>query len=108
MKAIINFLNLLTDTDWFWSPLLRFRPPKDKNIGSIVVLKITPFIGTVAGIIFAAIQHHLQSPTHFIVDVMFGWVAFFIIYRITFAPAWNSRARMLRQNRAEQGASPDR
>jgi hypothetical protein len=107
MKAMINFLNWLTDMDWGWWPLLRFRPPKDKDIDGGVIFRITPFFGTATGILIGAPQHHLQSPTALFVDVMVGWIAFFVVYRITCAAAWNSRARMLRQKRAAQGAAGD-
>ena len=104
MKAIINFMNWLTDMDWAWWPILRFRPSKDKDIDSIVVLKVTSVFGTALGIIIAATEYHRLSPAYFIVIVMISWVAFFIIYRITFALAWNSRARLLRKNRDKQDA----
>jgi len=101
MNPIINFMNWLTDMDWGWWPLLRFRPPKDEYIDNIVVLKITPFFGTVFGILIAIIWNHLHSPARIFLDVLNTWVLFFILYRITFAPAWNSRARILRKIRAE-------
>jgi hypothetical protein len=107
MKALINFMNWLTDMDWGWWPLLRARPPKDRPINSAVLLKITPFFGTVAGLAIAVIERHLASPVWVAADLLFGWLGFFIGYRLTFALAWNSRARLLQHNLAEPGGSPN-
>ena len=107
MKALVNFMNWLTDMDWGWWPLLSARPPKDRPIDSAVLLKITPCFGTAAGLVIAVIEHHLTSLVRVAGDLVFGWLGFFILYRFTFALAWNSRAKQLRQSAAEPGASPN-
>jgi len=107
MKALVKLMNWLTDMDWGWWPLLSARPPKDRPIDSAVVAKITPFFGTGAGLLIAVIEHHLASPLRVALDVLVGGAAFFILYRFTFALAWNSRARLLSHNPAEPGAAPN-
>jgi hypothetical protein len=97
MKALIDFMNWLTDMDWGWWPLLSARPSKEKPIDSIVLAKITPFFGTLTGLLIAVIANHFTSLRRVLVDVGLAWVLFFIGYRLTFAIAWNSRARLLRR-----------
>ena len=106
MNALVKFLNWLTDMDWGWWPLLSMRPPRDKPINSAILLKITPCFGTIVGLAVAAIKHHLRSPARIAVDVLIAWLAFFVLYRFTFAVAWNSRARILSCDMAERRGSP--
>ena len=106
MKALIDFMNWLTDMDWGWWPLLSTRPPREKPIDVPVLARITPFFGTVLGLLIALIGHHLASPVRIALDLVLGWVVFFTGYRLTFAVAWNSRAKLLRRP-AEPGASPN-
>jgi hypothetical protein len=104
VKALVKFMNWLTDMDWGWWPLLSARPSKDSPIDRTVLLKITPFFGSAAGLVIGVIEHHLASPLRVAADLLIGWLAFFIGYRLTFALAWNSRARTLRP--AEPCAAP--
>ena len=110
-KAVIDFMNWLTDMDLGWWPLLRLRPSMDQDIDSIVVLKLTPFFGTVCGVLVGSIiaidSPELRSPMLFIAAFIYGCLTFFILYRFTFALAWNSRARTLRQRLIEQGATSE-
>ena len=78
------------------------QAPKDRLIDSAVLMKITPCFGTAAGLVIAVVEHHLTSPVRLAADLVFGWLGFFILYRFTFALAWNSRAKLLRQSAAEQ------
>jgi hypothetical protein len=107
MKALVDFMNWLTDMDWGWWPLLGARPSKDKPINSAVLLKITPYFGTATGLVIAIFEHHLTSLLRVAADVLVGWLVFFILYRFTFALAWNSRARLLGHSLAEPSASPN-
>ena len=100
-------MNWLTDMDWGWWPILSARPPKDRPINTAVLLKITPIFGTAAGLALAAIEQHLNSPIRVAADVLVGWLGFFVLYRCTFALAWNSRAKRLGRKLAEPGASPN-
>ena len=97
MKVVIDFMNWLTDMDWGWWPLLSARPSKERPIDIVVLAKITPFFGTLAGLLIAVIANHFTSLRRVLVDVGLAWVLFFIGYRLTFAIAWNSRARLLRR-----------
>jgi hypothetical protein len=95
VKAVMEALNWLSDLDWGWWPLLRLRPEKSEQMTSRLVLRLTPLFGTLAGLAIAAIAQHLASITHLLLDIAIGWIAFFVIQRGVFAPAWNARARKL-------------
>lgn len=97
MKILFSFMNWLTDMDWGWWPLLKCRPPRDQKIDASVLMKITPFFGTVVGILIAVIRHQMKPPTTLILWIIVGWVLFFILYRLTFAVAWNVRAKQMRK-----------
>ncbi len=95
MESVVRYLNKLTDMDWGWWPLLHLRPEKDEDIDNIVLLKITPVFGTFATLI--AILPNLPLSVQLSITVLLCcWVAFFVVYKFTFAAAWNKRARMLR------------
>jgi len=100
MKPIIDALNWLSDQDWGWWPLLKYRPPKSEIISNVLVAKLTPLFGTLSGLAIAAIAQHLRSVPYLSLDIAIGWVAYFVIYRASFVPAWNSRARSLRGENA--------
>lgn len=102
MNPIINLLNWLTDMDWGWWPLLKYRPPKSQLIDNRVVAKITPFFGTVTGFIILLIINEFNSVIFVFSVVGVSWFVFFIFYRITFAVAWNIRASHTDQNSDEQ------
>ena len=101
MKALIDLLNRLSDQDWEWWPLVRLRPPQDEDISSRLVMRLTPFFGTLSGLAIAAVAGHLLSVHYLLLELVVGWVAFFVLYRISFAPAWNVRARSLRSKETE-------
>jgi hypothetical protein len=107
MRALVDFMNWLTDMDWGWWPILSARPSRDKPINSAVLFKITPYFGTATGLVIAIFEHHLNSLVRLATDVLVGWVGFFILYRFTFALAWNSRVKLLNHNVAEHGAPPN-
>jgi len=101
MNKLVDILNALADMDWGWWPLLRYRPPKHKDIDSVVILKLTPYFGTLTGLLIAYSAQQFNMPVSLIIYIGIGWFSFFILYRVAFAPAWNSRARKLRQNGQE-------
>ena len=100
MNPIIDALNWLSDQDWGWWPLLKYRPPKDEVISNALVLKLTPVFGTLSGLVVAAIAQHLKSIPYLLLDILIGWVAYIVIYRASFVPAWNSRALSMKRKNA--------
>ena len=100
MKQLEGFMNGLTDMDWGWWPVVSLRPPKDKDIDNKVLLQISPVFGSMLGLILfllREVRHRAPfSIIALVLYLMFGIVAFFILYKATFAYFWNRRARRLR------------
>ena len=90
-------MNALTDMDWGWWPLLKHRPPQEQRIDAGVLLKITPFFGTITGVLIALATHRANNAATLTICIAAGWIAFFILYRLTFAIAWNYRAKQLKK-----------
>jgi len=99
MKPIIDSLNWLSDQDWNWWPLLKLRPAKHDIITDRIALKLTAVFGTIAGLAIVVIAKHYTSAERILIDIAIGWAAFYAIYRTTFVPAWNARARRLGNER---------
>jgi apolipoprotein N-acyltransferase len=103
MRKIEDFMNRLSDIDWGWWPVLSLRPPKDRDIDSRVLFKISPIFGGMAGLIillWVALRHETSTVGKVVIFYLLGCVAFFAIYKFTFAYFWNHRARRLRSNQA--------
>lgn len=98
MRPIIRFANWLTDMDWGWWPVVHLRPPKDHNIDNRVLFRITPYFGSVAGIIIFLMGFAPNySIGSLLISFLIGWPTFFLLYKWTFAAAWNQRAADLRR-----------
>lgn len=109
IDKIEHFMNRLTDMDWGWWPVLFLRPPKDKDMDNLVLLKMTLFGGSVVGVLFLLVvvigATEALTLGDIIFDIIFclllGWVLFFVVYKMTFAYFWNRRARRLRSHQAK-------
>ena len=97
MNRLLNFMNWLTDMDWGWWPLLKYRPAKDAYIDCRVLIKITPFFGTLTGLIFVSLLNAYDKPGVILLNIVLGWLIFFIFHRLTFSIAWNYRADDIRK-----------
>ena len=95
METLVKYLNMFTDMDWGWWPVLHLRPEKIEDIDNIVLLKITPVFGTFATLIALLPNLPVSMPLSFAV-LLICWTVFFVLYKFTFAAAWNRRARALR------------
>lgn len=102
MRKLEQLMKWLTDMDWGWWPVVHLRPRKERDIDNSVLLKMTAWFGTWLGIIAIVLQRRgdILSPGNVAVRVVAGWVAFFFIYKFTFAICWNKRAKRLRQMRS--------
>ncbi|MEQ2008188.1 MAG: hypothetical protein ABMA26_15430 [Limisphaerales bacterium] len=108
MRKLEDLMNWMTDMDWGWWPVLSMRPPKDGDMDNRVLLKISPIFGSVAGLILYflrpppfGVEFKLEVMAFF---VLAGWVAFYALYKVTFAYFWNCRAGRLRSAAAENAA----
>ena len=99
MRKLEEVMNWLTDMDWGWWPVLTLRPPKERDIDNIVLVKMTTWFGTVIAIIVLLLRFrrtHILTAGEIVGSILFGWIVFFILYKFTFAIFWNRRARRLR------------
>jgi len=99
MRGLENFMNALSDMDWGWWPVRFLRPPKNKDIDNLVLLKLTFFFGPVMGLaVFLLRLGRMEkvTPGGVAAYFLFGCVLFFVFYKFTFAYFWNRRARRLR------------
>ena len=91
--------------------MLKYRPAKNQRIDSKVVSRLTPLFGTIAGILFLAALivaggHKWANLITGLECLAYGWIAFFILYRITFAVAWNSRVKPFKKSKRTEQNSP--
>jgi hypothetical protein len=109
LDRLENFMNWLTDMDWGWWPVLSLRPPKDKDMDNLVLLKMTFLSGSVVGLLLLLVviigATEALTLGDIIFDIIFclllGWALYFVIYKMTFAYFWNRRARRLRSHQAK-------
>ena len=106
LDKLENLMNGLTDMDWGWWPVLFLRPPKDKDMDNLMLLRLTLGCGSVVGALFllAIVVRATETltvgdiVTFIIFCMLLGWLLFFVFYKMTFAYFWNRRARRLRQH----------
>ncbi len=97
-----NFMNKMTDVDWGWWPVLFLRPSKDKDIDNVILLKLSLVFGSAIGVLsllMAFLSRRSITLDMFVFAFLFGWVFFFVGYKVTFVYFWNRRARRLRMQR---------
>jgi hypothetical protein len=97
MRPLEELMNSLTDMDWGWWPVVFLRPPKHKDMDMVVLLKMTCFFGPMTALVvllgrFMRMGRATLSAT----DLLLCCVFFFVLYKFTFAIAWNRRAKRLR------------
>jgi hypothetical protein len=100
VNALIAVMNRLTDMDWGWWPVLFLRPQKDRDMNNALVLKLTLVFSPVIAFLALAVIGRGFSPAFVVRVWLTAMVSFFVLYRLTFAVAWNARARQVRAERS--------
>jgi hypothetical protein len=109
MRRIEDFMNWLTDMDWGWQPVVSWRPPKDRDIDSRLIFKLSLLFGCIPSLIVTLgfALEHMRTLTRSQDMILAIWgcgfivlapVFFFVVYKFTFAWFWNRRARRLRND----------
>ena len=109
MQKLEDFMNSLTDQNWGWWPVVSLRPPKDRDIDNLTLLKMTCFFGPATGLfmfLFRFRSVEALTLERGALYLVVGCVIFFSIYKLTFAFFWNRRARRLRDEESQPGTSP--
>jgi hypothetical protein len=101
MDELERWLNHVNDTDHGWWPFLFMRPEPDERITTARVAALAALYGLLPGFFVNAVVRitgeHADSlhPLFFPLAVT---LAFFAVFRFTFAASWNRRAaRMARR-----------
>jgi hypothetical protein len=97
-----RFLNILSDLDAAWWPFLYLRPPKDRPITTVLVAFLAILYGMFAGMLTNAIAALAGAARHLnpLILPLGAMGAFFLVFRLTFAIAWNRRAARLARERS--------
>src|SRR5450432_735258 len=98
-NAIEGALNALNDADLQWWPFLHLRPSQHRDLSSRHVLKMSLHYGLAIFLLLVfAVGRHLTLPL--CAELLAAGIgSFFIIFRSTFAIAWNRRAKRIRSTR---------
>ena len=89
--------NWLSDMDASWYPFLFLRPAKEERLTNARVAFLAALYGIFSGLVIDVLLKATHgdrnlSPFAFPLALTFG---FFVVYRATFAVAWNLRADRL-------------
>jgi hypothetical protein len=92
-------LNALNDSDLQWWPFLHLRPPSHRDLSNRHILKMSLHYGLAIFLllVFAVGRHLTAALGAELLAVGIG--SFFVIFRSTFAIAWNRRAKRIRSTR---------
>ena len=109
MGKIDAFLNKQTDWNWGWFPFLFLRPPKSAEISNSRLAAMAGLYGLIAGTMIY-LYNCFRRQTAFEIGgclavVVITQCLFFIIYKFTYAGAWNRRARRLATSKFDHGSS---
>lgn len=99
LDKVENFMNMLTDIDSGWWPVLFLRPDKNKNIDNAILGKLSLVYGPIIGLGWWFSTFANTGIINFgnaFFFVLIACLLFFVIYKVTFAYFWNRRARRLR------------
>ena len=92
--------NRLSDIDAGWWPFLHLRPARRDRMDNRWLARMAPYYGVPMGLLIYAWYVHIGLlPLSFwwpIVCVLGAMVFMFVVYKFTFALAWNRRADRLR------------
>ncbi len=97
-----KFLNKLSDTDWVWWPVLRWRPAPKSNFTTLLVLKILASAVPVGAVGLALLVLMVEKQPEWLsywLGLSVASLSFFLVLEFMFAPAWNRRAEKLRKEK---------
>ncbi|MCC2673504.1 MAG: hypothetical protein K0R58_451 [Ramlibacter sp.] len=109
MSRFENAMNRLSDLDAGWWPFLNLRPARDQRmenrwLAGMALRYGLPFGSIVYGW-YVFIGFLPLSIAWAVTCVLAAVAFFFVVYRFTFAVAWNRRAERLAAETAEVGAA---
>lgn len=105
MDEFENVANWVSDMDQQWWPFLFMRPSPEQSMTSLRVAALAALYGVFLGTAVNALVALSGQSVNPLVFPLFSTAAFFVVYRFTFALAWNRRAARLRQRTRVPGCS---
>jgi hypothetical protein len=103
MRAIEDALNKLTDADSAWVGLRDLRPVRDEDMTDSLVGRIVLHYAPIAPLVIMGLDlmgQRASSWDQVAAAIVASMATVFVVYRWTFAWAWNVRARRLRRSGA--------
>jgi len=98
MDRFENALNFVSDLDASWWPFVFARPAQLEKMTNQRVLVLAVLYGVFAGMfgnVALALAHEQHRVASVVVFPLFTTIGFFLLYRFTFAAAWNRRAERM-------------
>ena len=104
IEDLERFVNHLSDHDHGWWPFLFLRPEPEAPMTTARVALLSALYGVLPGLLVNALVRFTGEHAERLHPLFFpvaATVAFFAVFRFTFAACWNRRAeRLARRGRA--------
>ena len=97
-RSIEDVLNAVSDEDWAWWPFLDLRPASDEPLTTLRVAHMSLCFGPLMALLLLPLTFGNLTVAESIAIVLASIVVTFVIYRTTFAVAWNRRASRSRDS----------
>jgi hypothetical protein len=99
-EKLERFANWLNDRNVEWWPFLFMRPAKHERMSEPRVLGLAALYGFPAGLFVSVLFAVSHARVHVLAAPLLGTLLFYVVFRCTFAQAWNRRAtRIARKKR---------
>jgi H+/Cl- antiporter ClcA len=95
MDPFENALNFMSDMDATWWPFGFLRPEQHEKMSNLRVLALAVLYGVFAGMlgnVALKLAHEAHRVHSVLTFPLWTTLGFFMLYRFTFALAWNRRA----------------
>jgi hypothetical protein len=108
-SKLVDTLNRLSDLDGGWAGVIQLRPRREDDMTDKIVAQIAVRFGPLMGLLPVVLppRHgHSLGWKVLLVSIPLMTLLYFLAYRLTFAWAWNIRARSLRDAAARRATGP--
>lgn len=100
MRRLVDAMNRVSDVDAGWWPFLHLRPARNERMDNRRLARMALSYGVPIGLIlygwYVYVGFMPLSPAWPIACIVVAIAFLFVVYKFTFALAWNRRADWLR------------
>lgn len=100
MRRLVDAMNRLSDVDAGWWPFLHLRPARNERMDNRCLARMALSYGVPIGLLLYAFYVYVGflplSPVWPMACIVVAIAFLFVVYKFTFAVAWNRRAESLR------------